>query len=213
VAALHQGDILRSYASDHADTPDLALELPTGTGKTLPGLLITDWVRRVRTARVVYACPTRQLARQVARTAGCEGMPAEVLVGSSRDWSLDAQTRYEAAEALAIVTYSTVFNSSPKLAPADLIVFDDAHAGEQYVAQQYAIDIRRWESPEVYDALLTALAPGLDGMLIQRLRDLSPDPGAHHQVRLVMPLRQAGMVERIDRVLSALPTPWSFGIP
>ena len=52
------------------DTPDLALELPTGTGKTLPGLLIADWVRRVRSARVAYACPTVQLARQVSETAG-----------------------------------------------------------------------------------------------------------------------------------------------
>jgi hypothetical protein len=52
---LHQGDLLRSYTAEHSATPDLALELPTGTGKTLPGLLIADWVRRVRSAR----SPTR----------------------------------------------------------------------------------------------------------------------------------------------------------
>src|SRR5215471_6625548 len=66
---IHQGDLLRAYAAKYVATPDLALELPTGTGKTLPGLLIADWVRRFRSARVAYACPTVQLARQVADMA------------------------------------------------------------------------------------------------------------------------------------------------
>ena len=35
---LHQGDLLRAYTAVHLNAPDLALELPTGTGKTLPGL-------------------------------------------------------------------------------------------------------------------------------------------------------------------------------
>lgn len=43
---LHQGDLLRAYAADHVDAPDLALELPTGTGKTLPGLLIGSSLSR-----------------------------------------------------------------------------------------------------------------------------------------------------------------------
>src|SRR5205814_9077443 len=82
----HQGDLLRTYAgtptrtakdttdsagavdavANHLDDPDRALELPTGTGKTLPGLVIADWVRLKRSGRVAYACPTRQSARQVA---------------------------------------------------------------------------------------------------------------------------------------------------
>ena len=74
--------------------------------------------------------------RQVAETAEREGVPTVVLVRSHRDWPVADQAQYEAAEAVAIVTYSTVFNSSPKLAAADLLVLDDAHAGEQYVAEQ-----------------------------------------------------------------------------
>jgi len=70
---LHQGDVLRSYVESYEDVPDLALELPTGTGKTLPGLVICEWVRQGGQGRVAYACPTSQLARQVARTARREG--------------------------------------------------------------------------------------------------------------------------------------------
>jgi hypothetical protein len=207
---VHQGDLLREYTADQVDTGDLALELPTGTGKTLPGLLIADWVRRVRPARVAYACPTVQLARQVADTAEREGVPAVVLVRSHHDWPIVDQARYEAAEAVAIVTYSTVFNSSPKLMPPGLLVLDDAHAGEQYVAEQYAVDIRRRDQPDAYEAILAALSPALDGMLVQRLRDPSPDPGAHQQVRLVVPLRQPGVAEALDGVLARLSAPYCF---
>lgn len=207
---LHQGDILRLYAAEHVNTADLALELPTGTGKTIPGLLIADWVRRVRNSRVVYACPTRQLARQVARTAAREGVPAVVLTGSHHDWPVPDQTRYEAAEAVAITTYSTVFNSSPKLEVADLLVFDDAHAGEQYVAGQYATQVNRWEQPAAYQALVDVVAPALDGILVQRLRDDDPDPGVHREARLVVPLRHSGMTLALDRVLADLPIPLSF---
>ena len=207
---VHQGDLLRAYAAKHGDTRDLALELPTGTGKTLPGLLIADWVRRVRSARVAYVCPTAQLAWQVADMARPEGVPTVVLVRSHHGWSFDDRARYEAAEAVAIVTYSTVFNSSPKLAQADLLIFDDAQAAEQYVAEQYAVDIRRAREPETYDEILTALSPALDAMLVQRLRYPKPEPGAHQQARLVVPLRQQGMVANLDAILADLPAPYCF---
>ena len=187
---IYQGDVLRAYAAGHASTPDLALELPTGTGKTLPGPVIAGWVRRVRSARVTYACPTVQLARQVVVTADREGVPAVVLVRSLREWPVPDESRYEAAEAVAITTYSTVFNSSPKLAQPDLLIFDDAHAGSHYVAGQYAVDISRQAMPEEYDEILTAPSPVLDGMLVQPLSDL--DPGVHKQVRLIVSLRRPG---------------------
>ena len=47
----HQADIIRVYheAIDHRD---IALELPTGTGKTLVGLLIAEWRRLTLSALV-----------------------------------------------------------------------------------------------------------------------------------------------------------------
>ncbi|NED96758.1 hypothetical protein G1H11_15725 [Phytoactinopolyspora alkaliphila] len=42
---------------------------------TLPGLLIGEWVRRKAAGPVIYATPTKQLARQVAgrpsASSGC----------------------------------------------------------------------------------------------------------------------------------------------
>ena len=39
----HQADLLRSYLAVHTQYADIALQLPTGSGKTLVGLLIAEW--------------------------------------------------------------------------------------------------------------------------------------------------------------------------
>lgn len=55
----HQSKIMHRYALEATDTPDVALQLPTGSGKTLVGLLIAEWRKRKFQERVVYLCPTR----------------------------------------------------------------------------------------------------------------------------------------------------------
>ena len=97
---VHQGDLLRIYAHKHLNTADLALELPTGTGKTLPGLILLDWVRLKRRACVVYACPTVQLTRQVAEVAEREGIPHALLTGRNQLWDPSDKRSYETAEAM-----------------------------------------------------------------------------------------------------------------
>src|SRR5262245_14167448 len=62
-----QADVLREYSNLGPELPDVALELPTGAGKTLVGLLLADFRRRAHGKRSAYLCPTIQLARQVAR--------------------------------------------------------------------------------------------------------------------------------------------------
>jgi hypothetical protein len=37
---LHQGDVLRQWQNDHVSASDVAIELPTGSGKTLVGGLV-----------------------------------------------------------------------------------------------------------------------------------------------------------------------------
>lgn len=125
---VHQGDVIRAYAERHLETADLALELPTGTGKTIPGLLLAEWVRRRSEGPVIYATPTKQLARQVLAAARREGVPSHLLIGGHKSWDLVEESAVAGAEAIGITTYSAIFNSSPKLPEPRLIVLDDAHA-------------------------------------------------------------------------------------
>lgn len=206
---LHQGDVIRAYAEGHQSTPDLALELPTGTGKTLPGLLIGEWVRRKAAGPVIYATPTKQLARQVAATAKREGVPVAILTGSAKCWDPVEEVSVEGGEAIGITTYSAIFNSSPKLPGPQLLIFDDAHAGEQFVGNEYGISIRRYDDEEAYLNVLEALKPFLSRLLIQRLEG-EPDPGAHHQVRLILPALNQKALTKLDAALAGLPEPYSY---
>lgn len=145
----HQSEMLNAFA-DHAEKPDVAIELPTGTGKTLTGLVIAEWTRRSRRARVVYACPTQQLAMQVVAAANRESIKTSLLVGKHNFWDPSAVTAYEAAERIAVTTYNTIFNSRPYLSAADMLLFDDAHAGEQYVGEKYGVVLKRRENADEY---------------------------------------------------------------
>ena len=165
----HQSDVLRAYVERFHTAPDVALELPTGTGKTLPGLLLAEWTRRQRQRRVVYACPTRQLAHQVHEVASREGIQSALLIGSHKSWDDEARASVASAERIAVTTYSSIFNSSPKLQTPEVIVFDDAHVGEQYVAGAYCLQIDRRESEETYLATLNAVGSALDGLQALRV--------------------------------------------
>lgn len=88
----------------------------TGSGKTLPGLLIGEWVRRKGEGPVIYATPTKQLARQVLATAQREGVDGVLLVDGYRSWDTADESAVEGAEATAslrTVPSSTAVPSCP----------------------------------------------------------------------------------------------------
>lgn len=198
---MHQGDVLRAYVSKYQDSPDIALELPTGTGKTLPGLLIAEFVRRSQNCHVAYACPTRQLARQVDRVASREGIAASLLIGPHSNWEARARASFAATNSIAITTYSSIFNSSPKLPALDLIVFDDAHAAEQYVAGAYGVHIDRQNDEDGYQTILRAVGSALDGAHLERLRDASAGSSIDIDLRVVIPAQDVKMQQRLDSAL------------
>ena len=101
-----QADLLRAYHKSHLESPDIALELPTGAGKTLVGLLIAEFRRRNFSERVTYLCPTRQLAHQVGVHAHKYGIQGHVLVGRQRDYPPEKFNEYQSGKAIAITTYS-----------------------------------------------------------------------------------------------------------
>lgn len=91
-----------------------------------------------------------------------------------------------------------------------MLILDDAHAGEQFVGEQYGINISRNKDTAAYYSVLAALAPLLSGLLLQRLRDPIPDPGAHHQVRLLLPAIEPSAISALDKALAQLQSPHNF---
>lgn len=167
----HQADQLREYHKDHRNSPDVALELPTGSGKTLMGLLISEWRRRALSHRTVYACPTQQLAEQVHSSAIKQGLETVLLIGSNKEWATSTVNSYTRGSATAVTTYSHIFNKYSRFSDAQAIIFDDSHAAENYVAEAWAIKIPSTLS--AFSQLFDAMVEDLDEVLIQRMTSSS----------------------------------------
>lgn len=199
-----QVDILRDYNNRGKESPDLALELPTGTGKTLIGLLVADWRRRTYGKRAIYACPTVQLVEQVVRTARDFRIPVVDLSGTWKSWDLADQAKYTQGQAIAVVTYNAIFNSSPKLEHSDVIIFDDAHVGEQYISGSYTVEITRAWNQEFYNKILEIVGPLLGKERHRQLGLEVPGGGTKELVDGIFLAQFEDLVESLGNVLGEL---------
>ena len=169
----HQADVLREYVATAVDRPDVALQLPTGSGKTLVGLLIGEWRRRKLNERVVYLCPTNQLVHQVVEQAQSKyGIEALAFTGKKADYLPASKTEYQNGEKIAVTSYSALFNISPFFENPNLIILDDAHAGDGYIASNWSVRVERFrkEHAPLFTALVGVLERYLSPLEVRRLR-------------------------------------------
>lgn len=157
----HQKDILENYAASFQNLPDVALQLPTGSGKTLVGLLIADWRRVTRKDRVLYLCPTKQLVHQTVQQARTRyGIDVVDLSGRKDQFPPADSTAYMTGAQVAISTYSGLFNTHPFFTDPDVIIIDDAHAAENYIAEMWSLMIDA--NTPLHAALSEFLRPHID---------------------------------------------------
>jgi hypothetical protein len=163
----HQGQVLRNYVAQAIKASDVALQLPTGSGKTLVGLLLAEWRRRKFGERVVYLCPTRQLVNQTAEEASTKyGLTVEAFTGKVKNYTPEAKSAYTDGERVAVTTYNSLFNVNPFFESPDIIIVDDAHAAENYIASQWTMRISRLEEGD--EALFKAVAGVLKAVLSEK---------------------------------------------
>ena len=155
-----QVDALRDYEKLVGE-PDIAFELPTGTGKTAVGLIIAEWRRRRSGGRVAYLTLTNQLAKQILREAGRLGLDCADLTGNKDTRKAAEVGRYNIASAVGVTTYSNLFNVNPVIQPSDVLILDDAHGGEHFVSEMWTVRIEAGEHVQLYRDVLTALRPAL----------------------------------------------------
>lgn len=201
----HQADVLRAWHGKYLDKKDVAIELPTGSGKTMVGGLVAEYLRRKDNKPVAYLCPNNLLARQTASKLRDYGIPAVELVGEVPSWNPTARTKFNRAEAVAVSVYSHVFNSNPALTNAGLLVLDDAHGAEGYVAGPWKFEIRRSTHPNAYQDLLSTLRDALDPVVYDHLASAGPNPDAR-TVYLASPPIIAAKAQLIEQGLEVMVT-------
>ncbi|MFD0252084.1 MULTISPECIES: DEAD/DEAH box helicase family protein [unclassified Streptomyces] len=174
-----QLQVLAAYAEQHLDTPDLAIEMPTGEGKTLLALLIADHAL-TRGWSVAYLAGTRQLAERVEEEA--EALGLDVVRFASKDYGGAKLDDFHQAQAVGVMNYWVYFNSRPVPQPADLVIFDDAHLAEQPLSGLQTLRIPDIPGParQLYQTICELVAahtdayPGLSAMLDGSARPGTP---------------------------------------
>jgi len=204
-----QVDALRGYMN-LLDEPDIAMELPTGTGKTTVGLLIAEWCRRRSGKKVAYLSLTNQLANQVLAEAEMLGIDCADLRGTKETRKAMEVGRYKAGQAVGITTYSNLFNVNPVIQASDLLVLDDAHGGEHFVTDMWTVCIDSRNQAELYKDALSILRPSVNDAQYRVVTDDSQygtvelaDTHGHPEVIKYL-------IELIDQVkLSSILFPWN----
>ena len=181
----HQADLLREYTQNHCETKDVGLELPTGTGKTLVGLLIGEWRKEFFEERVLYLCPTRQLAYQVEKHAKEYGIKAHAFVGSQKNYATDKFSKYSSGELIAISTYSGLFNTNPRLSNANIIICDDAHASDNYISSLWSLKITRIGNKNLYHKIIRLFEDNLTHEFLRCVRNDNTEYYLKDQIEMI----------------------------
>ena len=122
---------------------DVAIDLPTGTGKTLIGLLAGEDFRLANGGPVAYVAGNKQLAQQVERHGRQQGIPVVRFQGPKDSWTRASVLSYNFGEAIGVMNYWNYFNASPGVDPAGLLILDDVHLLEQPLRDMYTVAIGR----------------------------------------------------------------------
>jgi hypothetical protein len=166
----HQADILRDYYKSYLESKDVSLQLPTGSGKTLVGLLIAEWRRKILGQRVLYLCPTRQLANQVGQHSKEYGIETRVFIGQKKYYDMKDLMLYRKAQVIAISTYSGLFNNNPGLNDPQIIILDDAHGAESYISSMWSLAIDRAKSAILFDKIIDVFKNDISPNLVAKIK-------------------------------------------
>ncbi|HSS34425.1 MAG TPA: helicase C-terminal domain-containing protein [Solirubrobacterales bacterium] len=133
-----QEEVLEEYASVEGDA---AIELPTGAGKTLVGLLAGEHHRSTHRGRVAYLAGNKQLAQQVERQASELGFPVVRFEGSKDEWDQATVRKYNFGQAIGVMNYWNYFNAAPGIEPAGKLILDDVHLLEGPLRDRFTVSI------------------------------------------------------------------------
>lgn len=141
-----------SFRSDNA----IAIELPTGGGKTPIALLLAETWRR-NGKKVTILSANKALARQMYQEGQTLKVPVTLMEGRGVDIPSRDRRAYHRANSIAVMNYWVYFNQNPVLDPADLLIMDDAHLAEHCLHSLWSVEISRKEHPILFQELATEL--------------------------------------------------------
>src|SRR2546423_1824862 len=119
------------------DAADAVIEMNTGGGKTLVGLLVAQSLVNETGKCVLCVCPTNQLVEQAASKAHECGIE----IATYKEGSWEAREVTQEGRGPCLTNYAAVFNGKSIFERFDLggIVFDDAHAAGNIIRSNFSL--------------------------------------------------------------------------
>ena len=155
----YQAAMLNLYMKN-INKKTVALELPTGSGKTLVGLLIGEYRRRKNKEKVLFLCPTNQLVHQVVEQANSKyGLKAIAFCGKQKNYLQKEKSSFLMAEAIGVTTYSSFFATNSFFKDVDILIMDDVHSCEEYIISNWSIQIDSENDTIVFSEIVELLRP------------------------------------------------------
>lgn len=135
-----QADALKEWHKNRNDS-DIVIQMNTGGGKTLVGLLMAQSLVNETKGSVLYVSPNNQLVEQIVAHAKEMGLsPATRYKGA---WN--NREEFELGNTFCVTNYATLFNGKSIFRNEDIdaLVFDDAHVAENVIRGQFTLRILR----------------------------------------------------------------------
>ncbi len=178
----YQSQVLHHYLStlngSAITSKNVAFELPTGSGKTLVGLLIAEFHRRKYNRKCLFLCPTNQLVSQVCEQAQSQyGIDVIPFTGHQINYEVSAKTKYRLAQAIGVTTYSSFFAVNSFFDNPDILIFDDVHSSENYIIDNWSLNIERNSHSTLFFEVVSLLADVIGESGLSRLTEDDPSRG------------------------------------
>ncbi len=196
----HQLKLLEAIEKEFSNTSihDIALSLPTGTGKTVIGLLFAYFTLLTKEVKAIYLCPNKFLCEQVLNEAKDLGIPAVPLYGSWKDIPETNKSVFLSGQAVGVATYSTLFNSNPQTGDIGAVIMDDIHAAGDSIISNWYIHINKEKNTQLYQQVVEIIDPVLN----KRQRDaLNTDPNNNEIFEMLYSKQWLNVVDDLRSVL------------
>jgi hypothetical protein len=160
-----QAEVLDIYFAKLKDARQVAIELPTGSGKSIISLLILEMWRRIG-KRVAILTSSIALGEDMKRRCDDLGIPNVVMTGAERaERGGEEESRervrsikdYKRGNAIGIMNYWAYMMGKDIAAP-DVLVIDDADSFENLLTNQYSVVVRKEDDPEIYSLIVRELS-------------------------------------------------------
>lgn len=166
-----QAEALRGWHGNR-ERNDTVIQMNTGGGKTLVGLLIAQSLLHELNRRIVYVVANNQLVEQTLARASEIGLsPA-----SRYNFEWQRKEEFEAADTFCVTNYTAVFNGFSTFRDRDVngFVFDDAHVAETTIRDCFTLKIG--SDSDAFNAILTLYRPHSANTLgASKLQDIADD--------------------------------------